>query len=77
MSALPPKADISWNQLVHHGRHHRLPIEDVRPVRLHQSHIAVFEVPSFLGMREKGGVVLWLQENYIRFFLSYISEGPL
>ena len=28
-------------------------------------------------MRKSGTVVLWLHENYIGFFTSYISEGSL
>ena len=48
-----------------------------RPPRLHQSYIAVLG-SSFFGNEEKGGgVVLWLHENYIGFFLSYIRDGSL
>ena len=52
-------------------------LEASNSTRLHQSYIAVFRVPVFLGMRFCRGVVLWLHENYIGFFPSYIRDGSL
>jgi hypothetical protein len=47
------------------------------PTRYHQSDIAVFGVPSFLGMRKKGCRGSMFHENCIGFFSSYIRDGSL